>query len=257
MQPQFERLTDDQWKGIKHFLNSQRKRKYDLREILNAILWITRTGCQWRNMDKSFPPWESVYYYFDKWGKDGTWELLCQSLNMVERIQLDRQETPSLGFVDSQSVKLSPMLFKSRGVDGNKKINGRKRQILVDILGRLWKVKVHAAHLHDSPQGVDLLDELLEEIPRLEKIMADKSYRGTFAQAVEKIGLVFEVPHRPEGTVGFAVEAKRWVVERTFAWLNFFRRVVMDYERTPQSAQSFLLLANISIVIWRIDWSVL
>lgn len=185
-------------------MNSQRKRKYDLREIINAILWITRTGCQWRNIDKSFPPWESVYYYFDKWDKDGTWEL-CQSLNMVERIQLDGEETPSPGFVDSQSVKLSPMLFKSRGVDGNKKINGRKRQILVDVLGRHWKVKVHTAHLHDSPQGVDLLAEL----PQLAKIMADKSYRGTFAQAVEKIEMVFEVPHRPEGTVGFAVEAKR------------------------------------------------
>ncbi|MCK6692167.1 MAG: IS5 family transposase [Thermoanaerobaculia bacterium] len=255
MQPQFERLTDDQWKVIKLFLNHQRKRKHDLREIINAILWITRTGCQWRNLDKSYPPWESVYYYFGKWGKDGTWELICQSLNMVERIQLDREPTPSLGLVDSQSVKLSPMIFESRGVDGNKKINGRKRQVLVDVLGRLWKVKVHAAHQHDSPEGVGLLDDMPEHFPRLKKIMADKSYRGTFAQAVEKIGLVFEVPQRADGAIGFVVEAKRWVVERTFAWLNFFRRVVVDYERTPQSAQSFLLLANISMVIWRINWS--
>lgn len=255
MQPQFERLTDDQWKDIKLFLNWQRKRKHDLREILNAILWITRTGCQWRNLDSGFPPWESVYYYFVKWGKDGTWELMCQSLNMVERMQADRQPSPSLGFVDSQSVKLSPMIREQRGVDGNKKINGRKRQILVDVLGRIWKVKVHAAHKHDSPEGVVLLDELAEELPRLKKIMADKSYRGTFAEAVEKIGLDFEVPERKDGTKGFVVEAKRWVVERTFAWLNFFRRIVMDYEHTPQSAQSFLLLANISMVIWKIDWS--
>ena len=83
MQPQFERLTDDQWEGIKVFLNWQRKRKHDLREVFNAILWITRTGSQWRNLESSFPPWKSVYYYFDKWGKDGTWELLCQSLNIV------------------------------------------------------------------------------------------------------------------------------------------------------------------------------
>ena len=254
MQPQFVRLTDDQWEGIKVFLNWQRKRKHDLREILNAILWITRTGCQWRNLDTSFPPWESVFYYFDKWGKDGTWELMSQSLNMVERIELEREPTPSLGLVDSQSVKLSPMIFESRGVDGNKNINGRKRQILVDVLGRLWKVKVHAAHQHDSPGGVDLLDDVLEQLPRLKKIMGDKSYRGTFAQAVEKIGLAFEVPFRDEGVKGFVVEAKRWVVERTFAWLNFFRRVVVDYEHTPQSAQSFLLLANISMVIWRINW---
>ena len=181
----------------------------------------------------------------------------CQSLNIVERIQLDREPTPSLGFVDSQSVKLSPMIFEYRGIDGNKKINGRKRQILVDVLGRLWKVKVHAAHQHDSPGGVDLLDDLSEQLPRLKKIMGDKSYRGTFAQAVEKLGLIFEAPVREDGVRGFAVEAKRWVVERSFAWLNFFRRVIKDYEHTPQSAQSFLLLANISMVIWRIDCSIL
>lgn len=90
MQPQFERLTDYQWQVIEHFLNSPRKRKHDLRQIMDAILWLTRTGCQWRNLDHGFPPWESVYYYFAKWSKDGTWELMCQSLNMAERIQLDR-----------------------------------------------------------------------------------------------------------------------------------------------------------------------
>lgn len=255
MQPKYERLTDDQWQDIKQFLNWQRKRRHDLREILNAILWITRTGCQWRNLESSFPPWESVYYYFVKWGNDGTWELMSQSLNMVERIQHERDPSPSLVFVDSQSVKLSPMIIEERGVDGNKNINGRKRQILVDVIGRIWNVCVHAAHKHDSPQGVELLDEIIENLPRLNKIMTDKSYRGTFAQAVEKLGLIFEVPQRKDGTKGFVVEAKRWVVERTFAWLNFFRRVVIDYERTIQSAQSFLFLANISMVISKIDWS--
>jgi len=255
MQPQFERLTDNQWQVIEHFLNGQRKRKHDLRQIMDAIFWLTRTGCQWRNLDKSFPPWESVYYYFTKWSKNGTWELMCQSLNMIERIQLDKAPTPSLTFIDSQSVKLSPMIFEYRGVDGNKKINGRKRQILVDVLGRLWKVKVHAGHQHDSPEGVDLLDGLPEQLPRLKKIMGDKSYRGTFAQAVENLGLIFEIPVREDGVKGFVVEAKRWVVERSFAWLNFFRRVVVDYEHTPLSAQSFVLLANISMVIWKIDCS--
>lgn len=227
MQPRFERLTDDQWQIIKLFFNWQRKRRHDLQEILDAILWITRTGSQWRNLSSEFPPWESVYYYFVKWGRDGTWELICQALNTVERIQEDREATPSLGLVDSQSVKLSPRTGAERGLDGNKKINGRKRQILVDVKGRIWKASIHAANKHDSPHGVGLLVNVPDEMPRLKKIMADQSYRGTFAL---------------------------WVVERTFAWLNFFRRVVMDYERDPKNAQSFLFIANISMVISKIKW---
>lgn len=254
MQPQYERLTDDQWEVIKVFLNWQRKRKYDLREIFNAILWITRTGSQWRNLDSSFPPWKSVYYYFDTWGKSGLLRQMCQTLNMLERIQLEREPNPSLLIADSQSVKLSPMIFEYRGIDGNKKVNGRKRQILVDVLGRIWSAVVHAAHEHDSPAGVPLLEQIQEAMPRLKKIMTDKSYRGTFAKAVEQLGLIFEVPNREEGTKGFVVEAKRWVVERTFAWLNFFRRVVVDYEHTPRNSVSFLFLANISMIIWRINY---
>lgn len=180
--------------------------------------------------------------------------MICQTMNMVERIQEDREATPSLGLVDSQSVKLSPRIGLERGLDGNKKINGRKRQILVDVKGRIWKTSVHAANKHDSPEGVSLLINMLDELPRLKKIMADQSYRGTFAQAVENLRIAFEVPCREEGAVGFVVEAKRWVVERTFAWLNFFRRIVVDYERTPANAQSFLLIANISMIIPKINW---
>lgn len=255
MQPQFERLTDDQWQGIKVFLDWQRPRKYDLREIFNAILWITRTGAQWRNLDSSFPNWKIVYYYFDTWSKQGIFEKMCQVINMTERIQLEREADPSLLFVDSQSVKLSPMIYENRGTDGNKKVNGRKRQILVDVLGRVWKAKVHAAHQYDGIGGLPLLEEIAEQMPRLEKIMGDKAYRGMFAEAVEKLGFVFETPVRPEGVKGFAVEAKRWVVERTFAWLNFFRRVVVDYEHTTRNAVSFLFLANISMVIAKINFS--
>lgn len=255
MQPQYERLTDSQWEVIKVFLNWQRKRKHDLREVFNAILWMTRTGCQWRNLDSSFPPWKSVYYYFETWGKKGILEQMCQTLNMAHRIQLERASMPSLLIADSQSVKLSPMIFEDRGIDGNKKVNGRKRQILVDVLGRIWVATVHAANQHDSIGGVELLEKLPPLMSRLEKIMTDKSYRGTFSQAVEKMGLFFDVPNREDGTKGFVVEAKRWVVERTFAWLNFFRRVVVDYEHTTRNSASFLLLANISMVVWRIDYS--
>ena len=256
MQPQYQRLTDDQWEVIKHFLNWQRKRKLDLREIMDAILYITRTGLQWRNLSETrFPDWQAIYYYFDKWKKNAVFEKINTALNQIERLQNDREPLPSLGLADSQSIKLAPMIYEDRGIDGNKKVNGRKRQILVDVLGRIYQCHIHAANLHDSPEGVHLLKDSTDFLDRLHKIMADKTYRGTFAQAVELAGVVFEVPHRPDHTKGFVVEAKRWVVERTFAWLNFFRRVVVDYEHTIESARSFLFLANISICLWRIDFN--
>lgn len=253
MQAQFERLTDGQWEVIKPFVNWQRKRELSLRDVMDGILWITRTGAQWRNLDSQFPDWSAVYYYFHKWTHDNTLEKINLALNMLERIEQDRVSTPSLGLADSQSVKLAPMIVEERGIDGNKRVNGRKRHLLVDVLGRIWKTQVHAGNGHDSPGGVGLLRNIKEVMPTLKKIIADKSYRGTFCQAVEKKSLDFEVPAREDGQKGFVVEAKRWVVERTFAWLNFFRRTVMDYEHTTESTQSFLLLANISMVIRQID----
>ena len=255
MQRKFRRLTDDQWEVIKLFLNWQRKRELDLREIFDTILFVTRTGIQWRNLSETkFPDWQAVYYYYDKWKKSGTFENINITLNVLERIQKDKEPTPSLGLVDSQSVTLNPMI-SNRGIDGNKKINGRKRHIFVDVLGRIYKTHIHPANQHDSPQGVNLLKNIKKIGERLNVIMGDKTYRGTFAKAVEAAGLKFEVPQRPKNKKGFVVEAKRWVVERTFAWLNFFRRVVKDYERTIESAQTFLLLANISMCLWRIDFS--
>ncbi len=258
MQAQYERLTDSPWEVIKPFVNWQRKRELSLRDVFDAILWITRTGAQWRNLDSQFPDWSAVYYYFDKWTHNKSLERIHIALNMLERIEQDRSPTPSLGLADSQSIKLAPMLVEARGIDGsprdgNKHVNGRKRHVLVDVLGRIWRTQVHAANGHDSPAGVNLLQEIKAMMPILKRIMADKSYRGSFAQAVEKKELIFEVPVRQEGQKGFVVEAKRWVVDRTFAWLNFYRRTVIDYERTTESTQSFLLLANISRVIWRID----
>ena len=144
------------------------------------------------------------------------------------------------------------MIGEARGCDGHKKVNGRKRHILTDIQGRIYKVHVHAANQHDSPQGVHLLDGLEDNFGCLETIMADKTYRGSFAEAVAALGVTFEVPQRPEGTKGFVVEAKRWVVERSFAWLNYFRRTTKDYERTTDSAEAFVMLANISMVLWNI-----
>jgi len=192
MQPKFKRLTDGQWKVIKHFLNWQRKRKIDLREIFDAILFITRTGIQWRNLSETkFPDWQAVYYYYDKWKTNGVFEKINLVLNILERIQKGRKPTPSLGLVDSQSIALNPMI-NIRGLDGNKKVNGRKRHILVDVLGRIYETHVHPANQHDSPQGVNLLKKIETFGEYIETIMGDKTYRGTFARAVEAIGLQFD-----------------------------------------------------------------
>lgn len=255
MQPSYQRLTDAQWEFIKHFLDWQRKRKIDLREVFDAILYVTKAGIQWRSLSETnFPDWQAVYYYFDKWKKRKKIEKINLALNELERLEKCREAKPSLGLVDSQSIKLAPMIGTNRGIDGNKKVNGRKRHILTDVLGRIYEVHLHGANFHDSPQGVNLLKPTAVYFSRLEKILADKTYQGTFAKAVEKLGLKFEVPQRPEGTKGFVVEAKRWVVERTFAWLNFYRRTVIDYERDVESSKTFLLLANISMVLSAISF---
>lgn len=249
MTTQYERLTDGQWEVIKEYLPVKRKRQLDLREVFNAILWITRTGAQWRNLDSSFPKWTAVYYYFYRWSRQGLLEQINWALNEAERLDLERQAMPSLGIVDSQSVKLAPMIYESRGIDGNKNVNGRKRQLLTDTLGRIWKACTHPANEHDSPAGVALLDLEVEQLKCLQKIVADKAYRGTFAAACRVLNIEFEVPHRPEGTKGFVVQAKRWVVERTIAWFNFFRRVQIDYEHSIESSVAFIYLANSSMVL--------
>lgn len=255
MQTKYVQLTDNQWEVIKHYLNWQRKRKLSLRNVFDAVLYITRTGIQWRNLPEGiFPDWQAVYYYFDKWKKNGAIDRMNLALNRMEREQKGRKPTPSLGLADSQSIKLAPMVFEHRGLDANKKVNGRKRHIMVDVMGRIYSTHIHAANLHDSPQGVSLLRDIESITDKIELIMGDKSYRGTFAQAVARAGIKFETPHRADHTKGFVVEAKRWVVERTFAWLNFFRRTVIDYEHTPESSAMFLILANLSMTLWRIDF---
>jgi len=262
MQTSYSRLTDAQWEYIKKFLNWKRKRELSLRDVLDAIFYVTKTGIQWRELKETkFPDWTAVYYYYDKWKNNGTIEAINEDLLKVEREQLGRKPSPSLGLVDSQSIKLAPMIGEQRGIDGHKKVNGRKRHILSDVRGRIYKAYVHAANLHDSTEGINLLPDNIEQkmesslFCRLETVLTDKTYRGTFATKVAELDIKFEIPNRPEGVKGFVVEAKRWVVERSFAWLNFYRRVVIDYERTTKSAETFLLLANISMIIPKIKFN--
>ncbi len=251
MTKQFKELTDSQWAAISPYLNVQRKRRHDLRQIMNALLYMVRTGCQWRNLPPNYPPHRAVNYYFEQWKRYGILLKINDKLNMLDRIRSERPILPSLLCVDSQSVKLTPMIFEDRGIDNNKKINGRKRQILVDTEGRLWRAHVHAANLHDGPAGSDLLKDTKSFDKHLKKILGDDAYKGVFAQKSKERGIIFERASRPESAKGFMPIAKRWVVERTIAWTNFFRRIVKDYENTTQSSVAWLLFDNITIMLQR------
>jgi transposase len=249
MQTKFTELTDSQWQFIKEFLPVQKAKKHDLRMVMNAILWLVRTGTQWRNLDSKFPKWQSVYYHFYRWSRDGTFETINQALNQWVRLQAGRAALPSIMCIDSQSVRLAPFVAERRGMDANKKVNGRKRQAAVDTLGLLWAVDVHAAHQADSRMGCQLWPKLMPFSQRLEKVLIDASYQGAFTQLADGLGISTEVAAKPESVQGFVPVKQRWVVERTFAWSNFFRRIVKDYEYTKQSSEAMLLLANATIAL--------
>ena len=217
---------------------------------------MCRTGCQWRSLPAYFPPWSAVYYYFARWQTDGTFQRLNEAGNRVDRLACNRLPTPSLALVDAQSVKLAPRLNQQRGLDAHKRVNGRKRQVRCDTGGRIWQVVVHAASGHDSRAAQPLLPQRDQLRPawasRLRTVLTDSAYQGRFAQQVQALGWQHEVASRPPSAGrGFVPVAKRWVVERTFAWLNCFRRIVVDDERTPASHVAWVLLANMTMSLQR------
>lgn len=253
MQEKYERLTDSQWKIMEKFLPVKRKRKLNLRDIVDSILWLGRTGTQWRNLPEHFPPWKAVNYYFNKWRRDGTLIKLNIGLNMLRRIQADKNPDPSLVCVDSQSIKAGPMIDQDRGIDGNKKVNGRKRQTLVDTMGLIWGVLVHAANGNDSLFGAVLIIELKEILKRVKKILVDKGYEGEFIRVCEEyLSVKAEISSKPPTAKGFVPVKWRWVSERTFGWFNFFRRLSKDYERTVENSEAWILWANCQINILKL-----
>jgi transposase len=255
MKTSFEELSDSQWEFIKQYLPVQRKRKYDLREVTNSILKVLRTGVQWRNLDQKYPPWQIIYYYFRTWKKNGILLSINTNLNKKERVSQGKSSTPSLICIDSQSIKVAPFIKEEKGVDGNKRINGRKRHILVDTLGLTWAVIVHAANIHDGTRSHLLVEHVLGYLPRLKKILVDDAYKKNFIPWVEDniMGLEVEVSSKPPSAQGFVPVKWRWVNERSFGWYNFFRRLSKDYEKTVQSSEAWLLWANIQILLNRFD----
>ena len=254
MQTQYTRLTDPQWEIMKECLPIQRKRKYDLRHIVDAILWYLRIGGQWRNLPADHPPHAIVYYYFRVWKRNGVLERLNAHLNRKARKQAGKKETPSMVSIDTQSVKAAPFVQEERGIDGNKKINGRKRHVLTDTLGLVWGVVVHAANQADGKTAQRVVAPLQGYMHRMKKILADAAYKRTFVDWVADnlLGVEVGISSSPPTQKGFVPVKWRWVTERTFGTFNFFRRLDKDHEKTPQSAEAWVLWQNCQIVINRL-----
>ena len=245
-------LTDKQWQFIEKTVNTQkRRRKYSIRGIFDAILYLLKTGCQWRMLPSNFAPWQSVYYYFSKWKNEGVIEELLEIIHSNVRKQLGKAESPSLGIIDSRSVKTSHHVDSDRGIDGNKKIKGRKQHVIVDTLGLPMGITIHEANIYDSKGAPQVIDNLAFKFPRLVKILADGGYRGTLADWIlDKFGWKLEVVLRPDECPSkFQVLPKRWIVERSFAWLENFRRLTIDYEYHAETAVAMVQLAFCKIML--------
>jgi transposase len=193
-----------------------------------------------------------VAYYFYKWQKDGTWQQCLESLSKQERERQKRISTPSRVAVDSQSVKQSGCFSRQVGVDGHKKIDDRKRHLAIDSLGLPWAIYVGAADQQDGIAGLELMPQLAKVTNRLSLICADNAYKGSFIYYAASYGWQVEISQQPPSAIGFIPQKGRWQVERSFGWLNHYRRLSKDYERTTQSAVCFIQLAFITIILSKI-----
>jgi len=249
-------LTDEQWKLLKPMLPKPaprgRKRKVDLREVINAIFYLVHTGCQWRNLPHEFPAWQTVYGYFRSFKQSGLLEQINQRLRQRLRQAEGRKPTPSAAIIDSQSVKTTEQ-GGQRGFDAGKKINGRKRHILVDTIGLLLMVVVHSAGIQDRDGAKLVLAQVRGRFKRLRLIWADAAYGGQLIEWVkEQLRCVLEIVRRRDDVAGFEVLPRRWVVERTLAWISRCRRMSKDYEALTETSEAYVYLAMIHLMLKRL-----
>ena len=250
-------VTDEQWALIEPLIPvypGGRPRTTPLRDVVDAIFYLLRTGCQWRYLPKDFPPKSTVWRYFDEWRSNGTLEDIHDTLRELVRKQEGRKPTPSAASIDSQSVPTTEG-GEHRGSDAHKKVKGRKRHIVVDTMGLLLAVAITGADVDDAKAAPQALGQLTEDaFPRLRLVWTDHKYpnHALYGWLDENAHYGLEIVSRPKGQKGFVRLKRRWVVERTFAWLKRCRRLTADREKTTRSAEAMIRLAMIHVMLNRL-----